>query len=110
MSSKQRDKQLKVLGQTKLTEEQRTLIAQNLDTPFFKLISEVILPSRVNRLSLTAVSAAATLEDLWFYKGRVAEAEWLGGYLTKQAENIDDVDFSNDSENDIEAQDDDPES
>lgn len=109
MANKSREKQLKVLGQVKLTEEQRTLIAQNLDSPFFKLISEVILPSRVNQISLTAISTAQTLEDLWYQKGKAVEAEWLSKYLHKQAENIDNIDFSNDTENEIAADDDDPE-
>lgn len=104
-----RSKQLKKLGQQKLTEEQRVLIAENINTPFFKLLTEVVMPSRVNQLALTTVSVAMTEQDLWYYKGRVAEADWLAGYLKKQIENVDDTDFSNDSDEsgDISADDDD---
>jgi hypothetical protein len=104
-----RKKQLQKLGQVKLTEEEKVLIAANINSPFFKLIAEKILPSRVNQLSLTCVSVAQDDKDLWNYKGRVAEADWLPKYLEKQIANVDDTDFSNDSDEsgEIAAEDDD---
>lgn len=107
--AKDRETQLKKIGQTKLTEEQRILIAQNLDTPFFKLIEQIILPSRATQLAMTSISTAQTESDLWYYKGRLAEAGWLRKYLKDQSENIDDTDYENNDGDDIDAEDDDPE-
>lgn len=99
-------KPLKKIGQVKLTDEQKELIAANIDSPFFKLISQIIVPSRVNQISITCVSAAQTNEDLWFYKGRVAEADWLPKYLFEQIAKIDKTDYSNSDDDEISAEDD----
>ena len=99
-------KPLKKIGQVKLTDEQKELIAANIDTPFFKLLSQIIVPSRVTQISLTCVSAAQDNNDLWYYKGRVAEADWLPKYLQQQIANIDTTDYSNEEDDDIDAEDD----
>lgn len=110
MGKKQRKIEIKKFQMPKLTEEERVLIAQNLDSPLVKLIASKIIPGRATQLALTCVSAAQGESDLWFYKGRVAEAEWLMGYLSKAAEGTDDAEYNTntDEEGEIDASDDTP--
>jgi hypothetical protein len=110
MAKKQRKIQLEKFKMPKLTEEERTLIAQNLDSPFVKLLATKIIPGRAQQLALTCVSAAQNEQDLWFYKGRVAEADWLPHYLNTIVEGNDDAEYNTNTDEDgeIDAKDDSP--
>lgn len=109
-TKKQRKLELKKFEMPKLTEAERTLIAQNIDSPLMKLLANKIIPARAQQLALTCVSAAQSNEDLFFYKGRVAEADWLPKYLNKAANGTDDAEYNTntDEEGEIDAQDDMP--
>lgn len=112
MTKRQRKVEVLKFKMPKLTEEERILIAEQLDSPLMKLLAEKIIPARATQLALTCVSAAMTEQDLWFYKGRVAEADWLPGYLNRQVEGIDDTDVNyengDDEQGEIGALDDNP--
>jgi hypothetical protein len=101
---------IKKIELVKLTEEERVLIAENIDSPFMKLLLNKILPSRVTNVALTCISAAQDDNDLWYYKGMVYEAKWLPKFLQDQIENVDDADYENvdDEEGEIDAKDDNP--
>lgn len=110
MNKKKKRMELAKFQMPKLTEEERTLIAQNLDSPLMKLLAAKIIPARATQLALTCVSAASDSNQLWFYKGRVAEADWLPKYLNKAAEGTDDAEYNTntDEEGEVDATDDTP--
>lgn len=88
MSDKKPRIKIKV-GQIKLTEHDKTVIASNLDSEFFKIIATKILPKRLIQVSLTSLAIAQNGEDLWFHKGKYSEVDWLKKFLEEQAANID---------------------
>lgn len=110
MTKKQRKLEIKKFQMPKLSEAERTLIAANLDNPLLKLVVNKIIPARAMQLALTCVSAAQSEQDLWFYKGRVAESDWLPGYLNKAAAGTDDAEYNTntDEKGEIDASDDKP--
>lgn len=86
---------IKKIELVKLTEEERVLIAENIDSPFMKLLLNKILPSRITNVALTCISAAQDANELWYYKGMVYESKWLPKFLQNQIENVDDADYDN---------------
>lgn len=93
-------KQPQKIGQIKLTDHQREVIAQGVDSEFFKIIRDVIIPQRVTQIALTNIGASQDDKDLFFYKGMVHLAEWFPGFLIGEAEKVDDAVYENDEEGD----------
>jgi len=82
MSKKQPAK----IGEIRYTDIQKEIIAQGVETEFFRIISRVIRPKRVTKIAMTLLSAGASEQDLWYQKGKANEAEWLIKELVRVAE------------------------
>lgn len=93
-------KQSTKIGKIQLTDHQREVIAQGVDSEFFKIIRDVIIPQRVTQIALTNLSAAQDAETLWFYKGMSHLATWFPDFITGEAEKVDDAVYENDEEGD----------
>lgn len=98
-------KQARKLPRVDLTPEERDIIAEGVQTEFFKIISEKILPQRRVQLSLTAIEADQNMEDIWYHRGMIAMCKWLPGWMHGQVAKIDTDKYDNDDE-DISAEDD----
>lgn len=102
--AKKKKQPLKI-GQIKLTDHQREVIAAGVDTEFFKIITDVIIPQRVTQIALTNLGASMDEKDLYFYKGMSHLASWFPDFLTGEAEPVDDAVYENDGD-DADAEDD----
>lgn len=100
-----RKKPLKI-GEIKLTDHQREVIAQGVDSEFFKIITDVVIPQREVQLALTLLHGGVDGTDLYFYKGMLHLINWFGPFLNGEAEKIDEAIYENDEEGTIEAVDD----
>ena len=94
------------IGKIELTDEQREIIARNVDSEFFKVIVDVIIPQRITQIALTAIAADQSEADLFYHKGMVHVCDWFYGFITGEAEKVDTTDYGNDDE-DVDAEDDD---
>lgn len=94
------------IGKIELSDEQREIIARNVDSEFFKIIVDVIIPQRVTQIALTTVAADQSVEDLFYHKGMVHVCDWFYGFITGEAEKVDTTDYGNDDDG-PEAEDDD---
>ena len=103
--AKKRKQPLKI-GEVKLTDHQREVVAQGVDSEFFKILTDVIIPQREVQLALTLLHAGVDDKDLYFYKGMLHLINWFGPFLKGEAEKIDDAVYENDAEDDISAKDD----
>lgn len=74
------------IGAIQLTDQQKQVIAEGVETEFFKTIARVVRPKRQVRVALLAVNAAQEERDLWFYKGMSGELDWLVNFLTGEAD------------------------
>ena len=86
------------IGKIELTDEQREIIARNVDSEFFKVIVDVIIPQRVIQLALTAIAADQTETELFYHKGMVHVCDWFPGFITGEAEKVDTTDYGNDDD------------
>lgn len=93
-------KQPQKIGQIKLTDRQREVIAAGVDSEFFKLIRDVIIPQRVTQIALTSLGASMDEHDLFFYKGMSHLATWFPEFLAGEAEKLDDAVYENDEDGD----------
>ena len=93
-------KQPHKIGAIKLTDHQREVVAAGVDSEFFKIIRDVIIPQRVTQIALTNLSAAQDAETLWFYKGMSHLATWFPDFLAGEAEKLDEAVYENDEEGD----------
>ncbi len=103
--AKKRKQPLKI-GEVKLTDHQREVVAQGVDSEFFKILTDVIIPQREVQLALTLLHAGVDDKDLYFYKGMLHLINWFGPFLKGEAEKIDDAVYENDEEGEIDAKDD----
>lgn len=102
--AKKRKQPLKI-GAIKLTDEQREIVAKGVDSEFFKIITEVIIPQRETQLALTLLHAGQDEKDLLFFKGQLRVCTWFGPFIAGEAEKIDDAVYENDGD-EISAEDD----
>jgi hypothetical protein len=93
-------KQPRKIGKIQLTEAQRELIAGNVDSEFFKLITDVIIPARMTQIALTSLHASQNAEDLKYYQGMTYLMTWFGSFITGEAEKVDTTDYENDDAED----------
>jgi len=98
-------KQSPKIGEIKLTDHQREVIAANIDSEFFKILTDVVIPQREVQLALTLLHAGQDDKDLFFYKGMLHLVNWFGPFLKGEAEKIDEAVYENDGD-DISAEDD----
>lgn len=91
-------KQPRKIGKIELNDHQREVIAAGVDSEFFKIIRDVIIPQRVTQIALTNLGASVDDKDLYFYKGMSHLATWFPDFLTGEAEKVDDAVYENDEE------------
>jgi hypothetical protein len=77
MSGKSTTRNAPKIGEIRLTDQQKQIIAEGVETEFFKVLARVVRPKRQTRVALLAVNAAQDEKDLWFYKGMSGELDWL---------------------------------
>jgi hypothetical protein len=106
MATKKKQPRNKI-GEIKLTDHQREVISQNVDSEFFKIMTEVIIPQRVTQIALTLLHGGQDEKDLFFYKGMTHLTTWFGNFITGEAEKIDTDNYDNDDEG-VDAKDDSP--
>ena len=73
------------IGAIRLTENQRAIIAQSIDSDFFLLIANVLRPKRQTQIAVTALNVSQDDKDLMFYKGKSSEADWFVKFLKDTA-------------------------
>ena len=93
------------IGEIKLTDHEREVIAANVDSEFFKIITKKIIPQREIQLALTLLHAGQDDKDLFFYKGMLHLITWFPGFLAGEADKVDLAEYDND-EDDVDATDD----
>lgn len=104
--AKTRKKQPSKIGAIKLTDHQREVIAQNVDSEFFKIMRDVVIPQRVTQIALTLLHGGQDDKDLSFYKGMAHLATWFPDFITGAAESVDTATYDNDEDDSIDATDD----
>ena len=97
--AKKKKQPLKI-GQIKLDDHQREVVAAGVDSEFFKII-----PQRETQLALTLLHGGVDEKDLYFYKGMLHLINWFGPFLEGEAEKVDDAVYDNDGD-DADAEDD----
>lgn len=73
------------IGNIRLTEVQREIIAVGIESDFFKVIEKVIAPKRRVKIALTSLEIAQDQPELFYYKGMAYEANWLVRFLKEEA-------------------------
>ena len=95
------------IGKIELTDHEREVIAANVDSEFFQIITKRIIPQREVQLALTLLHAGQDDKDLFFYKGMLHLINWFPGFIQGQAEGVDADNYDNEDE-DVSASDDIP--
>lgn len=85
MATKARSEKEDSIGKLKLTEAQAQLIAEGVQTDFFKLLEKVVFPNRRHQISLTLLNMGETQEDMWRYKGMAFEGQRIVNLLKEAA-------------------------
>lgn len=94
------------IGEIKLTDHEVEVIANNIDSEFFKIITEKIIPQREVRIALTLLHGGRSEEDLYFYKGMLHLINWFPNFITDRAKAIDIAIYENDEDGkDLDARD-----
>jgi hypothetical protein len=91
-------KQPPKIGDIKLTDHQREVIAQGIDSEFFQIIRDVIIPQRVTQIALTLLHGGQNAEDLFFYKGMTHLTTWFPDFISGEAEKVDTAQYENDDD------------
>lgn len=65
----QKSKPKKTVGKLDLTPKQKEIIAQGVETDFFKVLRDVVVPKREIEIALTSLSTGQNEQDLWYHKG-----------------------------------------
>lgn len=94
------------LAEIKLTPHERDVIAEGVNSEFFKIISTKVLPQRRIQLALTAIEADQRMEDIWYHRGMMYMCKWLPDWLSQETVNVDTAKYDNDDE-EIDAEDED---
>lgn len=94
------------LGEIKLTDHEREVIAANIDSEFFKIITDKVIPQRITQIAMTSIAAAQSERDLFYHKGMVRVCEWFGSFITGEAEKFDEA--IDNEDDDVSAEDDNP--
>lgn len=104
--AKQKKSNQRKLAEIKLTPKEREILVEGVNSEFFKLIQTKVLPQRRVQLSLTAIEADQTMEEIWYHRGMMYMCKWLPDWVSKQTANIDADKYDNDDE-EISAEDED---
>ena len=74
------------IGKIKLTPKQQQVVAEGVETEFFKVISNIIRPERQVQLGLMALNMVPTVENLHEQRGRTNEWDQVISILRKIAD------------------------
>ena len=97
------------IGKITLSDHDREIIAANVDSEFFKIITEKIIPQREIQIALTLLHAGQDEKDLFFYKGMLHLTDWFPKFIIGEAQNVDVAIYENDEDgDDLDARDDTP--
>lgn len=108
-TKKKRNHQPQKIGKINLTDHEREVIAANVDSEFFKIITEKIIPQREVQIALTLLHAGQDEKDLFFYKGMLHLTAWFSKFIIGEADSVDIAIYENDEDgDDLDARDDTP--
>lgn len=108
-TTNKRKKQPLKIGKINLTDHEKEVIAANVDSEFFKIITEKIIPQREVQIALTLLHGGGDEKDLYFYKGMLHLMTWFPKFIIGEAKNIDTAIYENDEDgDDLDARDDTP--
>lgn len=68
----QKSKPKTTVGKLDLTPKQRQIIAEGVETDFFKVLRDIVVPKREIEVALTSLATGLTQDDLWYHKGMSA--------------------------------------
>lgn len=97
-------KQPRKIAKIELTPHEREVIAEGVNSEFFKIIEEKILPQRRVQISLTAIEADQSMEDIWYHRGMLFMCQWLPKFMNSETENMD-LDRIDNDDDSIDAED-----
>lgn len=86
------------IGNIRLSEQQKEIIAIGVESDFFKVIAKVIAPKRQVKIALTALAVAQDSTDLFYYKGMSYEQDWLLRFLLEEAKKFNAANLDADTE------------
>lgn len=98
MANKQ--KQPQKIGRIELTDREREIIAEGVNSEFFKILIKKVIPQREIQLALTLLHAGQDTNDLFFYRGMLHLINWFGPFLKGEAEKVDEAVYENNEEGD----------
>lgn len=93
-------KQPPKLGEIKLTDEERAILTEGINSEFFKIIQTKILPQRRVQLALTIAEADHDMLDVQYHRGMIRMCAWLPDYMTGDSVKVDTAKYDNDDETD----------
>ena len=86
------------IGNIRLTDTQREIIAVGVESDFFKVIAQAIIPKRQVKIALTALNVAQDSTDLFYYKGMSYEQDWLIRFLQDEAKKYNNTNLDADTD------------
>lgn len=108
-TTNKRKKQPQKIGKINLTGHEKEVIAANVDSEFFKIITEKIIPQREVQIALTLLHGGMDERDLYFYKGMLHLMDWFPKFIVGEAKEVDIAIYENDEDgDDLDARDDTP--
>lgn len=105
MATKKKSNQRK-LAEINLTAHERQVLAEGVNSEFFKIMQEKILPQRRVQLALTAIEADQRMEDIWYHRGMMYMCKWLPDWVANKVATVDGTTYDNDDD-DVGAEDED---
>ncbi len=91
-------KQPQKIAAIKLTPEQRDIIAEGIESEFFKIIAETILPQRRIQLALTLAEADQSMEEVFYHRGMIRLCKWLPQWMKGEVAHVDSGKYDNEDE------------
>ena len=97
--AKQKKTNQRKLAEINLTAKEREILAEGVNSEFFKIIQEKILPQRRVQLALTAIEAEQRMEDIWYHRGMMYMCKWLPDWISGKVAKVDaDATYDNDDD------------
>lgn len=86
------------LGQVKLTDKQKEIIAQGVETEFWKIISKSLRIQRQTRLAVELVNVMPSVENMHHYRGLSQGWDDVIKQVEKQAKEYNEINLDADTE------------
>lgn len=74
------------IGEIQLTAKQKEIVAEGVESEFFKIIKNIIRPQRQTQIAVTAINAAFDKPEFYMYKGQSKEWDRLVKVLQDEAD------------------------